>query len=140
MKKLLTISLVLFINHEFYASTLFSRLGKYMQSGEFMERLITTSVIGVELIILLLIVYFWKRSKTEKLVPVKTNIKTNIRALRNERLNTIIKVKSDNRRKDFVNSIDERKVNAKSITSTAKKLSVSKGELFLAAKLKQLSK
>ena len=104
------------------------------------ERIITTGVVFGELIILVLVLFYWKRTRTDSKQSVINRYKKNIRAIRDERIKPIIINKNSSRRRSLTNSIEKKTFTGKSITSTAKKLSIAKGELFLAAKIQQLQK
>ncbi len=67
----------------------------------------------------------------------KDNYKRNIQAIRDERVKPKIDIKVSSKRRRLNNLKIIKNLNGKTITSTAKKLSVAKGELFLAAKIQQ---
>lgn len=102
------------------------------------ERIITTSVIVSEIVILFLLLFYWRKTKNDAKVRTQNIYKKNIRAIRDERikpqnnLDLIAKRKSLQKYK-MLNSLD-----GKSITNRAKKMSIAKGELFLAARINQL--
>lgn len=102
------------------------------------ERIITTSVVFGELAILVLVLFYWKRTRSDsKKLNVK-RYKKNIRAIRDERIKPTDINKNSSRRKSLTNAIEKKRLTGETITSTAKKLSIAKGELFLAAKIQQL--
>ena len=107
--------------------------------AEFSERFLTTSVIIGEVVLLLFILFFWKGTKNDSDADDNTIFKKNIKALRNERLIPIINQKKSKKRVKLLNKLNFNRVSGKFITSKAKKLSISKGELFLAARIQQLS-
>ena len=86
------------------------------------ERIITTSVVFGELMILVLVLFYWKRTRTDSKQLNTNRYKKNIKAIRDERIKPIIINKNSSRRKSLANSIDKKTLTGKSITSTAKKL------------------
>jgi hypothetical protein len=102
------------------------------------ERIITTSVVFGELAILVLVLVYWKKTRTDYKESNVNRYKKNIRAIRDERIKPTVLNKNSSKRKAMPKLIEKKKLTARSITSTAKKLSISKGELFLAAKIQQL--
>ena len=107
---------------------------------EISERLITTSVIVGELGILLFVLYYWKKTRNDESNKGNNIYKKNIQAIRDERVKPILNIKTSNKRRKLNSMTIIKKLNGKTITSTAKKLSVAKGELFLAAKIQQMQK
>ncbi|PID62457.1 MAG: hypothetical protein CR986_01430 [Ignavibacteriae bacterium] len=107
------------------------------------ERFLTESfllmlIISFEVAILIVLSIYWRKEKIVSLVTKNKNIKKNIRAIRNEDL-LDVKFKYPNKyRRTLLNKIKYKKLNDETLTKQAKKLSVAKGELFLAARLKQL--
>jgi len=59
-------------------------------------------------------------------------------AIRDERVKPIMDIKVSRKRRSLNNLSIIKKLNGKTITSTAKKLSVAKGELYLAARIQQM--
>jgi len=102
------------------------------------ERVITTSVIVGEILILLFVLYYWKKTKDDDKTGSKNTFKNNIKAIREERINPKLITKMDNKRGSLENRININSINGKTISSTARKLSIAKGELFLIAKINQL--
>ncbi len=102
------------------------------------ERIITTSVVFGELAILVLVLFYWKRTRTDSKKFDTNRYKKNISAIRDERIKPTVRNKNSSRRKSLANAIEKKRLTGKTITSTAKKLSIAKGELFLAAKIQQL--
>ncbi len=107
--------------------------------AEYAERFLTTGVILGELFILLLILYYWKKTKEDSKVDTNKLLKRNIKLLRNEKVLNRVDTRNNGKRKSLINEFNFKRVNGKSITNKAKKLSISKGELFLAARIHQLS-
>lgn len=107
---------------------------------EISERLITTSVIVGELGILLFVLFYWKRTRTDSSNKGIDIYKKNIQAIRDERVKPIRDIKVSKKRRSLNSITSFKKLNGKTITSTAKKLSVAKGELFLAARIQQMQK
>ena len=106
--------------------------------GSASERIITTSVFFGELAILVLVLVYWKKTRTDSKQSNVNRYKKNIRAIRDERIKPNVLNENSSKRKAIPKVIEKKRLTAKSITSTAKKLSISKGELFLAAKIQQL--
>ena len=104
------------------------------------ERFFTTAVIIGETILLLLIVGYWKRTRTDYYKDNKIIFKKNINALRLEKVRRFENKKISLKRKILSSKIDKVTIDGKYITSKAKKLEISKGEIFLATRIKQLSK
>ncbi|MCW8849375.1 MAG: hypothetical protein OQJ81_05290 [Melioribacteraceae bacterium] len=105
---------------------------------EITERIITTSVIIGELGILLFVLFYWKKTRTDSSCKGKNIYKRNIMAIRDERVKPIMDIKVSRKRRSLNNLSIIKKLNGKTITSTAKKLSVAKGELYLAARIQQM--
>lgn len=102
------------------------------------ERVITTTVIIGEIVILLLLLYYWKRTRNEAKLKSNKVYKKNIQAIRDERIKPNNNFKLSARRKALQNHKTLKSLNGKLITNRAKKMSIGKGELFLAAKITQL--
>jgi hypothetical protein len=102
------------------------------------ERILTTSLIIGELVILGLVLFYWKRTRMESKESKKNIFKRNIKAIRDERIKPVVVNKYTSKRKQLTGLFDKKNVTGKIITSTAKKMSIAKGELFLAAKIQQL--
>ena len=102
------------------------------------DRIITTSAIVVELSILIIVLYYWKRSRREKKKNTNSVYRKNIKAIRDERINPNmidINLKS---RKSLATGFKLQSLNSRKLTSNAKKLEISKGEILLAARIKQM--
>ena len=104
----------------------------------FTERMITTTIIIGEIILLVGLILQWKQGKGKSRKENKKLYKNNIRAIRDERIKPNVDRKITDKRRTLKNKIALSKLNGKTITSTAKKMAISKGELLLAAKIKQL--
>ena len=102
------------------------------------ERIITTTIILGELILLLVLIFYWKKNRNNNPTKSKNVYKNNIRAIRDERVKPIVNLKVTAKRRGLKNKLSTNKLDGKIITLTAKKLAISKGELFLAAKIQQL--
>lgn len=102
------------------------------------ERMITTSVIVGEIVILFLLLYYWKRTRTEAKVKNNSVYKRNIQAIRDERIKPYYKNDLSAKRKLLQKQKSLKSLDGTSITNKAKKMSISKGELFLAARINQL--
>lgn len=90
-------------------------------------------IIGIETILLLFIIYFWYKKKSKEQKSEFSDLKKNIRRLREEKIgglldNTLTKVRSGL-------ILQVANIDSRNITAHAKKLSISKGELHLAAKI-----
>jgi archaellum component FlaF (FlaF/FlaG flagellin family) len=105
---------------------------------EVSERMITTGIIITEIIILLSILYYWKRTREDKIIASKNIYKNNIKAIRNERIIPFRDNKTANKRRKLQKIINTQNLNGSTIANISKKLDVAKGELFLAAKIQQL--
>lgn len=105
---------------------------------DFTERIITTAIIIGEIVLLLGLILYWKKSKGKSRPENKKLYKNNIRAIRDERIKPNVDRKISCKRKTLKDKISLSKLNGKTITSTAKKMAISKGELLLAAKIQQL--
>ncbi len=102
------------------------------------ERIITTSVIVGEVILLLLVLFYWKRTRDDSKDGATNTYKRNINAIREERVRPNLNAKDSLRRRALKEQIKSIPLNGKTVTSTAKKLSIAKGELFLASRIQQL--
>jgi len=102
------------------------------------ERVFTTVIVVSELALLLGILYYWKKTRVESKTTNKSIFKKNIQALRLERVRYFENEKLSNKRKMLFTKINKKIIDGKFITAKAKRLSVSKGEVFLAARIKQL--
>ena len=70
---------------------------------EITERVITTSVIVGELGILLFVLFYWKKTRTDGSIKGKNMFKRNIQAIRDERVKPTIDIKVSNKRKKLNN-------------------------------------
>lgn len=104
------------------------------------ERVITTGVVVGEILILLFVLYYWKRTRDDSKSGSSNIYKNNIKAIRNERINPKLIMSKHKNRKLLSKSINYSSVNGSTISRKAKKLSVAKGELFLATRIHQLQK
>lgn len=102
------------------------------------ERIITTAVVVGEILILLIILFYWKKTREDSRVGVNDVYKKNIIAIRDERIKPIFNKNNSVKRVNLKNKINSKSLNGRTITRTAKKLAIAKGELFLIAKMKQL--
>ena len=102
------------------------------------ERMITTAVIVGELVILLLVLYYWRRTRKDSKREVRPSYKKNIRAIRDERIRPTMDAKASLKRKELKKYVQKRTINSSTITSTAKKMSIAKSEIFLATRIQQL--
>lgn len=106
--------------------------------ADFSERFITTSVIIAEVLILFAVLFYWKKTRKDGKIDDNKIYRNNIKAIRDERVIPIVNVKKSKRRKKLNTKFKINSLNGKMITAKAKKLSISKGELFLAARIQQL--
>ena len=97
---------------------------------------LTSAIVIGEIVILVFVLYYWKKTKDENKQGYKNNLKNNIRALREERVR--ITNSNGNRKKIIINKLNLKLVDSTTISNTAKKLSISKGEIFLAQRMKQM--
>lgn len=102
------------------------------------EGMITTAVIVGELVILLLVLYYWKRTREDSKREVRPSYKKNIRAIRDERIRPTMDVNASLKRKDLRKYVQKRPINSSTITSAAKKMCIAKSEIFLATRIQQL--
>ena len=109
-------------------------------TGAISERFFTTAIIIGETILLLVIVGYWRRTRTDSKDDSKSVFKKNINAIRLEKVRRFEDEKLSLKRKSLFSKMNQTSIDGKFITSKAKKMEVSKGEIFLAAKLKQLSR
>ncbi len=105
---------------------------------ELTEGMITTGIISFEILMLFLILYYWKKTKDDKKVESRSTFKNNIKAIRDEKILPVLNDKKSTERSELQNKINIKNLNGVSITRLSKKLNVAKGELFLAAKIQQL--
>ena len=102
------------------------------------ERIITTSAIIVELVVLFTLLYYWKRKGKEKSKISNSVYRKNIKAIRDERINPrTIEVDRKNR-KSLAKVFKSSPLHSRNLTVRAKKLMIAKGEILLAARIKQL--
>ncbi len=102
------------------------------------ERIFTTVIVLSELALLLGILFYWKKTYSEGKTNNKSIFKKNIQALRQERIKYYEDEKLSLKRKMLKTKINKSTIDGKFITVKAKRLSISKGEVFLAARIKQL--
>ncbi|MCB0732640.1 MAG: hypothetical protein KDC88_16575 [Ignavibacteriae bacterium] len=102
------------------------------------ERVLTTSVIFGEILILLLVLFYWRKTHQDSKRNTKVDYRKNIKALRSEKIKPIFNKNISRKRLLLKTNIGFKSLNGKSITNKAKKLSIAKGELFLAARIQQL--
>lgn len=104
------------------------------------ERVITTGVVVGEILILLFVLYYWKKTRDDSKSGSSNIYKNNIKAIRNERISPILIMNKHKNRKALKKSVNYSSINGSTISRKAKKLSVAKGELFLATRINQLEK
>ena len=109
-------------------------------TGAISERFFTTAIIVGETILLLIIVGYWRKTRTESKDDSNSVFKKNINAIRLEKVRRFENEKLSMKRRTLFSKINQTSIDGKYITSKAKKMEVSKGEIFLAAKLKQLAR
>ncbi len=102
------------------------------------ERIFTTAIVVSELALLLGILYYWKKTRVESKTTNKSTFKKNIQALRLERIKYFEDEKLSSKRRMLFSKINKKIIDGRFITAKAKRLSVAKGEIFLAARIKQL--
>ena len=102
------------------------------------ERMITTSEIFAELAVLFLVLYFWKKTKKDKNINSNSIYKRNIKAIRDERINPNMIEAGKKSRRSLIKALKPDSLNSRKLTLNAKKLSIAKGELLLAARIKQI--
>jgi len=115
--------------------------GEYNNSdarGSISERIVTTSVVVGEVIILFLIMFYWKKTRKNSKVNSGLVYRKNITAIREERVKQVLNKRESTLRVALNTKIKNTSLNSKSLTSKAKKLSIAKGELLLAARIHQL--
>jgi hypothetical protein len=102
------------------------------------ERVFTTVIVISELALLLGILFYWKKTRGESKVTNKNTFKKNIQALRLERIKYYEDEKLSTKRKTLYSKINAKTIDGRFITAKAKRLSISKGEIFLATRIRQL--
>ena len=120
------------------AITKVEQRGQAIYWDQINERIITTSVIVIEIVVLFFILFYWKRTRKETFHKSNLHIKRNIKALREEKIRPIIDSNSNKNRKTIIDKINLRKLTSRNINNRSKKLSIGKGELILAAKINQM--
>jgi hypothetical protein len=103
------------------------------------ESIITTSIIVFEVIVLFFVILYWKRTKSENSNKTNTNYKRNIRAIRKEEAGSIFRLKVNKNRKKLSEKLNLKELNSKNINHRARKMSIGKGEILLAAKINQIN-
>lgn len=104
----------------------------------FEERFITTVIIITEMVFLILILGYSQKVKKNFRIDSSKEFKQKIKALREEKIRYSINENLSNQRKIINSIVMANKVKGKTITETAKELSVAKGEILLATKIQQL--
>lgn len=105
------------------------------------DSLLFKGFILVEAVLIASLYILWRRSRVRAGKASKERFKKNIIRLRSERIKTPINDKMGELRKSLHQSPDVRlTTDEELLTKQAKKLSISKGELMLAARLKMLGK
>lgn len=102
------------------------------------ERVITTSAIIVELAVLFILLYYWKRTRKRNNKISNSVYRRNIKAIREERINPDIIAVSTKNRKSLTEILNSNPWHSRSLTASAKKLTIAKGEILLAARIKQM--
>jgi hypothetical protein len=104
------------------------------------ESMLIRIFIFVDILLVTVLFIIWRRRKQRIAAELKAKFKNNIRKLREER----IKGKDDLRLKTLRKNLQSHAIcndlNDKLVTDQAKKLSISKGEIYLAAKIKSYKK
>lgn len=102
------------------------------------EGMITTAVIFGEIVILLLVLYYWKRTRNDSKSEADLSYKKNIRAIRDERIRPALNSKSSSQRKALKKYVQNKAIDGRTISTVAKKMSIAKSEIFLATRIQQL--
>lgn len=104
------------------------------------EKLLINGVIVFEIVILLSVLIYWKKNKSKSQKKLDVLYKKNIHALRSERILSIDKSVETKKRRSLKKAIKNLEINSAVINKKAKELKLGKGEIFLAAKIRELSK
>lgn len=104
------------------------------------EKLLINGVIGFEIVVLLSVLIYWKKNKSKSKKKLGILYKKNINALRTEKLLSIDKSVETKKRKSLKKAIKNLEINSAVINKKAKELKLGKGEIFLAAKIRELSR
>lgn len=105
---------------------------------EISERILTSSIIIGEMAILLFILFYWKKTREDTKLKVSNIYKKNINAIREEKVKPLLNNKHNTLRQSLMKQLRIRAINGRIITNKAKKMSIAKGELLLAARIQQL--
>ncbi|MBK8945037.1 MAG: hypothetical protein IPM32_07145 [Ignavibacteriae bacterium] len=103
------------------------------------EKLLTNSIIIIEFLLLVMILFYWKKSRNNSRNNYNKNFKKNIEALRNEKL-TFTKNKIERKKiKLFAKVIKGVELDSAIVNKKARELNIGKGEILLAARIHKLS-
>lgn len=102
------------------------------------ENIFSKLFISIEILFLLLIIFFWYKSKPKTVRIKKSVLKENIRKLREEKIDAVLNSRLSKIRSRLV--LQPIKIDGRNITAMAKRLSISKGEIHLAAKINLMMK
>ena len=147
MKKLLAVFVFVLISNsialsqETYMSDDFgaSPSSGKIYKNELTERFFSSGIILLEVAILVMVLYYWKKTRSEVRKEEESTYKRNIKAIRDERVFPIFDKDISKKRKILNNLIAINELNGRNISNKARTYDISKGELYLAAKIHSLT-
>ncbi len=147
MKKMVVLIIFVLVSNSIVCSQEFNLgndLGKSSSSSKIYEsdaneRIFTSGIIFLEVVILVMVLYYWKKTHSDLKKNVETTYKRNIKAIRDERVKPIFNKEISKKRKAINKLIEIKELNSRNISKKARVFDIAKGELYLAAKIHSLT-
>lgn len=104
------------------------------------EKIFTNGIIFLEVTILVMVLYYWKKTHSDSKKNIKSTYKKNIKAIRDERVKPTFDKEISKKRKALNKLIIVKELNGRNISKKARAFNIAKGELYLAAKIHSLTR
>ncbi len=103
------------------------------------EKLLTNGIIIFEFTILLMVLFYWKKTRRNVKKQIDPSLKKNIQAMRNENFNYVRSKIDVKKRKSLKKIVKDFTLDSVNVNKKARELNIGKGEIFLAARIQKLS-
>ncbi|MBK7104422.1 MAG: hypothetical protein IPH62_03970 [Ignavibacteriae bacterium] len=102
------------------------------------EKLLRNGIIVFEITVLLMVLFYWKKTRNNVKRQFDQSYKKNIQALRNEKFTFVNDKVRSKKRKSLKKVMKSFVMDSANISKKARELNIGKGEIFLAAKIQKL--
>ncbi|MFZ1292270.1 MAG: hypothetical protein WAR79_19400 [Melioribacteraceae bacterium] len=103
------------------------------------EKLLTNGIIIFEFTILLMVLFYWKKTRRNVKKQFDPSLKKNIQAMRNENFNYSRSKIDIKKRKSLKKALKNFTLDSMNVSKKARELNIGKGEILLAARIQKLS-